>query len=294
MNSQKTRNTLTPRCPHFSQRLTQAGIIVALALSVLLPSTVATASEGNGQTVAENSDADVSYKSERSFYASMGMGMDFSRGDYGTDSKTNSLAIPVSLKLEWEPITFRVSVPFVTINGSDGVIGGTDGPVSGGGSLLGTSVRYGLGDVVTGLTYSYYASQAWVPNLDISGKVKIPTAGDGLGTGKTDVTLQLELSKGLGRVSVFGSIGYRFKGGGVYDDILIAATGVGVRISTTVQVGLAYDWRESSVAAGDSHEVSPYLSFRTSEHTRIGPYAVLGLSEQAPDWGVGSSFTYVF
>ena len=290
MNSQESNNTQSSRRDFSSLRLARAGIIVALSLFLLLSSSNAIAAEDS----TEDRGANVYDQSERSFYASMGMGLDFSRGDYGTDSMTNSLAVPVSLKLEWEPITFRVSIPFITINGSDGVIGGTDGPVSGGGSLLGSSVRYGLGDVVTGLTYSYYAREKWVPNFDISSKVKIPTAGDGLGTDKTDVTLQLELSKGMGPVSVFGSFGYRFKGGGVYEDILLASSGVGVRISSTLQAGLAYDWRESAVAAGDSHEVSPYVSIRTSEHFRVGPYAVLGLSEQAPDWGVGSSFTYVF
>jgi len=285
-----------PATRHSLHRVAFAACMAALLLFILLPSFNATAAEIQEQPVpAVSSDSE---EVQRRLYATLGFGLDFSRGDYGEPDTTNSGSIPATLKLEWEPITFRISVPFLAINGSDNVIGGTDGPISsdGGDAPTGSrSFRYGIGDVVTSLTYTYYPSAPGVPIFDFITKVKIPTASSTLGTGKTDVTLQLEAYKGFGRASVFGGFGYRFKGGGSYEDILLASGGVGFRVAGGIQAGLAYDWRESALrTGGSSHELSPYMSFRIGEHVRFGPYAVIGLSEQAPDWGVGTSLSYEF
>jgi hypothetical protein len=233
----------------------------------------------------------------RRFYSSMGLGSDFSRGKYGTTESTNSLSIPALLKLEWEPVALRVSVPFLLINGSDDVLALTDGPTSSGGSVLGESYRYGLGDISTSLTYTYYPTRTlkWVPLVDLRVKVKIPTADSDLGTQKTDTTLQFELTKRFGPLGVFGGFGYRFKGGAAYDDVLLGSVGTSYRATKTLSAGLAFDWRESSInGVPDSKELSPSLSIRVNEHARFGPYGVVGFSNSSPDWGIGAMSTWNF
>ncbi|MBW2389344.1 MAG: hypothetical protein JRG89_13025 [Deltaproteobacteria bacterium] len=231
----------------------------------------------------------------RRFYSSMGLGSDFSRGDYGSSEQTNSLSIPAALKLEWEPIALRVSIPFLLINGSDSVLAATDGPTSNGGSVLGESYRYGPGDVSTSLTYTYYPTQQWVPLVDLRVKVKIPTADSDLGTQKTDTTLQFDLTERFGPLSVFGGFGYRFKGGASYDDILLGSVGFSYRVMSTLSAALAFDWRESSIkGVPDAKELSPSLSIRVNDHARFGPYGVVGFSDSSPDWGIGAMSTWNF
>lgn len=225
----------------------------------------------------------------RRFYASAGIGFDYNSGDYGESEKTDIYSSSLFAKLEYEPITLKVSVPYVVIDGPENVL--PDGSTAGSGAD--SSLRHGIGDVVTTLTYTYFSETKYVPIVDASTKVKIPTAStkQDIGTGKTDVTLGLEVTEVLGRVSVFGSAGYRFKGGSEFKDIWLASVGTNVRLGRVASVGFAYDFREASTSAGDSHEIAPFASFRLSDHWRFGPYGVFGLSKNSPDWGVGGMFT---
>jgi len=239
----------------------------------------------------------------RRFYVSVGMGFDFSRGDYGDvdangdEITTDSAAVPIFTKWEWEPFTFRLAVPFLVIDGSDQVRSGTDGAEGNAGAVAQDRTDYGLGDVTTSLTYTYYPTreQRFVPTVDLSTRVKIPTATSGLGTGNADVTLQVELSKTIARVTGFVGTGYRFRGGSAFDNTWLAFTGMSVRVMRALSVGVAYDYREASNRfSDDASEISPYLSWRMSERVRLNPYGVIGLSDGSPDWGVGSTISYEF
>lgn len=233
----------------------------------------------------------------RRFYSSVGLGFDFSRGDYGESDATNSFAAPAFLKLEWEPVALRISIPFLLINGSERVLGTPDGPgaTSSGTTVLGDSYRYGLGDVSTSLTYTYYPTRKWVPFVDLRLKVKAPTAEKDLGTQKVDTTLQFELTEQIGSFSVFGGYGYRFKGGARFDDISLASVGANYRVNDTMTAGLAFDWREASVSGvPDSKELSPMLSFKVNEQSRFSPYGVIGFSDASPDWGIGATTVWNF
>jgi hypothetical protein len=224
------------------------------------------------------------------FFASASIGIDYSRGDYGEPDDTDFLSVPVGIMLEYEPITFRASVPFLYKDGVDDVILG----IGGAGDDAATSTEAGIGDVVTSLAYTYYPDREYVPTVDLITKVKIPTASKskGLGTGHTDVTLQTEITETIGPVSVFGGVGYRFKGGSRYDDIVVAGAGASLRFARSFSAGVAYDFREAATSAtDDSHEIVPFMSIRMSERFRLGPYAVFGLSDGSPDYGGGLTLT---
>lgn len=285
-------------------RFIHSGAIVGTAPAIVVAILVLTAAFARAEEVETTATAVDEASTEasappgserRRFYASMGLGFDFSRGEYGTEDSTNSLSIPASLKLEWEPVALRVSVPFLLINGSDNVLAATDGPTSDGGSVLGESYRYGLGDVSTSLTYTYYPTKKWVPLVDLRVKVKLPTADADLGTQKTDTTLQFDLTERVGPASVFGGFGYRFKGGERYRDVLLGSVGFSYRATDVLSAGLAFDWRESSVkGVPASKELSPNLSIRVNEHARFSPYGVVGFSDSSPDWGIGATTTWNF
>ena len=235
----------------------------------------------------------------RRFYATIGTGFDFSRGDYGERDaagrsvETDTASIPFFAKLEWEPITFRASVAVLYIDGSDQV---TDGGLQGDGAAN-ERTTFGLGDVTTSLTYTYYPERrSALPIVDLIVKVRLHTATPSdLGTNGTDVALGTELAKTFGPVSVFGGASYRFKTGQNFDNVWLASTGASIKIARWISAGAAYDFREASTAGStNSHEVSPFVSLRMSEHVRLTPYAVIGLSDGAPDWGAGTTVSYEF
>ncbi|MEZ4278886.1 MAG: hypothetical protein R3F21_04605 [Myxococcota bacterium] len=239
----------------------------------------------------------------RRFYASVGTGLEFVRGDYGdVDADgdklyTNSASVPVFARIEWEPITFRIRVPFLLVDGSDQIFGGNEGTEPGADGTSGRRTDYGLGDVTTSLTWTYYPPPTLpaVPTVDLGVRVKIPTAMNGLGTDTTDVTPQLELSKAIGRFSAFTGAGYRFRTGDEFDDTWQAFVGASVRIFERVSLGVGYDFRQSSTSfSDDAHEISTYLTIRSGTHWRITPEAIFGLSDGSPDYGGALTLSYQF
>jgi len=195
-------------------------------------------------------------------------GLDFSRGDFGTGTESNNVVI-VGDQPE--------SVPGLT------------------------GVRDGIGDVVLSAGYTYFPTgSSALPVVSLMGKVKFATADEdeGLGTGEEDYTLQLELSKTFGWFSPFAGVGYKFIGdppGVSFEDKLFASGGFSIDLGDRVDVGVAYDWAQSAVKGNpDIHELSPFASIKLGDHFAVDPYALVGLSKAAPDWGLGMQFRVFF
>jgi hypothetical protein len=256
-----------------------------IAICLLLIANIASAGEESG--------------SVGRFYATIGTGFDFNRGDYGERDAngrtltTDTASIPFFAKLEWEPLTFRASIPVLYIDGSDQV---TDGGVQNDG-IADERQTFGIGDITTSLTYTYYPQQrSALPIVDLIVKVRVHTAmPSDLGSSGTDVTAGTELAKTFGLLTIFGGAGYRFRTAQNLDNIWLASAGGSVKIAKWISVGAAYDFRETSTSGStNSHEVSPFVSLRVNQHVRVTPYAVIGLSDGAPDWGAGSTVSYEF
>ena len=68
--------------------------------------------------------------------------------------------------------------------------------------------------------------------------------------------------------------------------------GASLAVHAQVSIGLSYDWLESMTReAEDAHEIVPFLTLRLDERWSMGPYAVIGLSDGSPDYGVGLSIS---
>jgi hypothetical protein len=263
-----------------------------ILLLALLPGSLLQADEGFDEEYAP-----------RRFYASAGVGFDYSTGDYGDPVETEMFSHSLSVKLEYEPplpgglevpLTLRVLVPYVLVDGPDDVLPGEGATAIG---RTPSSMRHGIGDIFTSLTYTYYPDRQYVPFVDVSTKLKIPSASTAknLGTGHADVSFGLEVTEVLGPVSVFGGAAYRLKGGSDFRNIWLASLGTNVTLGRRASVGLAYDFRQASTGGvGDSHEISPFVSLRVSDSLRFSPYGVIGLSTNSPAWGLGGTFQVKF
>ena len=227
-------------------------------------------------------------------------GAELSTGDYGDDEDTDILYVPLSLKYDTPHFIGRITVPYISIDGPGDVVGGTQGPVltGSGNAGVGTSREGGIGDVIGSLTFVVNPEAESFPIVELTGKVKLPTADedDGLGTGETDYTAQIDLSQTFGRVTPFVTFGNRWLGDSSdldLNDTLFGSVGFSVQAASRLQLGASYDYREaSSSRSDDAREIVLFGSYRFSKTWKVSPYVVFGTSDASPDLAVGFSVSY--
>src|SRR6185295_8392493 len=114
-------------------------------------------------------------------------GADYSVGDYNAASDTTVISAPVTVRVQLDRVRLEASVPYLYVDGP--------GTFAGGGVIVpgnnNATSRSGLGDVNLGAAFLINRGGQSAPSFEIAGIVKVPTAGDGLGTKKFDYTAQL-------------------------------------------------------------------------------------------------------
>lgn len=229
----------------------------------------------------------------------LGLGADYSTGKYGGTNATDVSYYSLSGRYERDRWTAKLTLPWLRITGPGTVVGG-DRPIvlDANGSATRVSVS-GLGDMVGALTYTAFEGKALL--VDVTGKVKFPTASttDGLGTGKTDYTAQLDAYYTVvSGFTVFGGAGYRKFGdpaGIDFRNVLSANAGFTWKAADTVSTGVSFDYRQAVIAGRDSmREVTPFVVWRLAPTTRLQIYAVHGYSRSSVDWGGGAVLMQAF
>lgn len=265
-------------------------------LLVLLPAALACAPHAS----AQDSTAAVTERPPAT--VKLGVGYDYSRGDYGFTQDTEVSSIPAHLSYDQGRWAFKATIPYLTIKGPATPVAGGSG---GSGASAGapprptTSSESGLGDIM--LSGTYHARP--VPgelNVDFTSRVKFGTADEarGLGTGETDVYTQVDLYQNFGVITPFANVGYRFLGTNpayALKDGFYATAGAAFRVSDTTIVGAAYDWR-SRIIAGAQHgtDALGFVSFTPSEQWNVLGYALVGFNDASPDLALGTLLTYKF
>ncbi|MBD2839862.1 hypothetical protein ID144_22735 [Pseudomonas sp. JM0905a] len=226
---------------------------------------------------------------------SMSTGLDYSQGSYGTPKTSETWYVPVIAKYETGPMIYKLTVPYLRITnpavGPDGV------PVAGDCA----SVEEGVGDTVASADYALLDGSDGASLLvDLIGKVKVPTADEDkcLGTGKTDFSAQVDLTKGFGAFSGFATLGWR-KFGDPSDtdfrDPIYTSIGLVTRVAPNTSVGAAYDWRQKVTSDGDEiQEFSLFLTQRLGPEWKIQLYALAGFSDASPESGGGVLLSHSF
>ncbi len=221
-------------------------------------------------------------------------GLDYSSGAYGGTLDTEILFIPLSV--EYETATWRVkaTLPYISIEGPGGVTGGPDGPIIiGPGDPNAVTKQSGMGDVVLQASYLFAPSSSDLPYLEVTARVKLPTASEnkGLGTGKTDYFIQADVFKTVGNFTPFGTIGYRIAGdpaGFDLNNTAYASAGLGYKFSPGLSGGVIVDYRQkSSDFSSERLEVVPYAVIKSGGNWSLNVYGVIGLADGSPDTGIG-------
>jgi hypothetical protein len=227
-------------------------------------------------------------------------GFDFSSGDYGDELDTDIFYIPMTMKFIHFPWTARVTVPYLQITGAGNVVGGVDGGIVVDDVGAQQTTEAGLGDVVASLTYSLDSAMTTATLIDLQAKVKLPTADadQGLGTGESDYSFQIDLARAYGPVMPFATFGYQFMGESdtfALDDRAYLSLGAGYKLGPKMNVGILYDFREAaSASADDAQELLSYATWKASQNWVLNSYVSIGLTDGSPNRGVGTQLSYRF
>jgi hypothetical protein len=229
----------------------------------------------------------------------LGVGFDYSTGDYGFTQSTEVSSIPLNLSMDKDRWAFKATLPYITIKGPASVVTGTGGATSGAPGRPTSNSESGIGDVMLSATYHARPVPGEL-NIDFTGRVKFGTADEdkGLGTGMTDYYGQIDLYQNFGAITPFGNVGYRILGRNSLfplKDGFYASAGSAFRVSDTTVVGAAYDWRSRIISgAQNGTDAIAFVSTNPNERWNLLAYVLKGFNDASPDYGIGGLATYKF
>ena len=232
---------------------------------------------------AEPVESTLSHRSSAGFY--------YSRGLYGEDQPTRIRYAPVSHEISSGPWRAKVTVPRVEISGPGNVLVNVGNIGRAGDERVSES---GVGDALLSLTYELPATSNRLPFFDIGIEVKLPTADEnkGLGTGKVDSSLQLDMYQPIGKVTVFGTVAWKYRQSAEFFPQLrnswLLSAGISIPVSDRAQIGFFYDYQQAvSDLSRATREWVPYVNLGLSEHWSLMLYAVKGFTDDSADRAAG-------
>jgi len=235
---------------------------------------------------------------------SLGVGFNYSTGDYGTSTSTEIISIPLTARYDHGPWIFKLTVPYLRVSGGTSVVPGV-GRVSntnprGRGQGGGATTASGLGDIVAAATYNAFYNSATTLGVDVTGRVKFGTADrdQGLGTGANDYGVQADAYKTFDRLTLFGGIGYTELGSSPYiqlNSVFNATAGASYKLDERNSAGLSVDTRERASPSGfPQRELTAFWTQKIDRTWKAQAYVLKGFSDGSPDWGVGVSVAHAF
>lgn len=157
----------------------------------------------------------------------------------------------------------------------------------------------GLGDIVVRGRYYVLDQRGWVPTVALRAHLKVPTASadTGLGTGRSDEGVGLEVSRMIGRgfmTMVDG--GYTFIGkpeGRDFNNRWWYDVGVAQNLANGAANVSVFFEEYSAIVPGfeNARDILAMLSLKTASGWRVQILGEFGLSDGAPDFGftIGTS-----
>lgn len=226
----------------------------------------------------------------------IGVGASYITGDYGQPGQnTTVIYAPLGATLRAPNWRLEATVPFIQIHGPDNVAGADSAPVVVGEGSGRRTTREGLGDVILGAG-AYLPRARNLPLFDVSAKVKLPTAGANLGTGRADFSGQLAAYQPVtAKFLLMAQVGYQWLGSSQVFRLRDGATGmVGFNYKATqaVDAGLTLNFA-SRIAEGLDHQLfaSPYVTWRATRRWGLTAYALAGVTRSSPSAGGGLLLT---
>lgn len=213
-----------------------------------------------------------SSQEDSSLIQTLGFSTYYSNGDYGEPIDTEIYYFPVSYGANYGKFGLQLVVPYLQVTGAGNVlvnVGGINRAVAG----TQREKSSGIGDSIISMTYQMDPLTTAELFIDLRLDLKLPSADEnkGLGTGETDYSMQVDLSKNVGNSVIFATLGYSFRGrSDIYLGLLDSAFvqfGLAKSLSSDFNIGMFYDFREqASVFSPEIHELVPYFSWQLSSN----------------------------
>jgi len=223
-------------------------------------------------------------------------GLDVSAGFYGADERTTVVYMPATLQAAKGPWTVRAVFSYLYVSGPALLIDGASAGDSLGVRTSGEAD--GPGDINFYATYSFESLYDRGLFVDLTGRVKAPTASfdKGLGTGAWDFAVQLDAAQAIGNFVPFATLGYRLTGdpaGFALRDVAYGSAGLQYTVDEMFTAGAYYDVRQPSIrGAATPQEGTAYMNVRINNDWSLLFYGVKGFSNNSPSVGGGLSITY--
>lgn len=218
----------------------------------------------------------------------------YDTGDFGTSERFETLVIPATLRAAWSRFDLGVTASVIHTRASRAVTILDGGTTPAGERRTERRTRSGPGDTLVKARVRLTEDpgpEAPLPAVSALAKVKLPTAGEDLGTGELDYGFGLELDKELALFFVFADASYTVIGkprDRSLRDRQALSFGAGLALSRRVDVSAGLDWRRS-IVAGVPDPLEAFLALRlpAGESASLNPSAFMGLSDGSPEWGAG-------
>lgn len=221
-------------------------------------------------------------------------GVDYSTGDYNDSADTEMIYVPLGIGYQKNNWRGKISTGWLTIDGPGNVIdGGVVLPGTGT-----TRTESGLADTWVSLSLAIEAVPREIGYVDLTGKVKIPTADEnkGLGTGEIDYAAQLDYMIPVGNLTPMLTAGYKVKGdpsGVNLNNVFYLSAGADLRCTDSTHIGASLDYQEASTSGiDDPLDLFTYINHKLSDRWSLSPYIYVGLSESSPDVGGGLQLVF--
>lgn len=228
---------------------------------------------------------------------SMSTGVIYLSGDYGNTATTQITYIPFTLKHQTNDWQWKLTLPYLQINGPGGVLPDI-GDVGPGTGIV--STESGMGDITASVAYNLLDDRERGVFVQVEGKVKIPSADmeRGLGTGEFDYATEVRVYKTLGSYTPFASLGYRILGDNLtyqLDDVFYGSAGLNYRADNKSNVGLSLYLRQKTSASADPRqELSLYADRKLTPEWKLQGFLIKGFSDASPEWGAGATIAYSY
>lgn len=218
----------------------------------------------------------------------VGLSLDYANGALRDLSATRALTTTLVTRYNTPEWQFGIDLPYLVLEEA----------MPPGSATANTKVR-GWGDVGIKVRRTLWASTQPAQGVDLTLKVKTKTgnAERGLGTGGTDVALQLEGYRAHRNWLFFGHIGQRKTGDSSVlppaSNPVFTEMGVQKRWGQGTHVGLFHNYRQANGRSGALSEATVF--YQTKVATDVVQLSVTkGFTDASPNWGVGVAYTVRF
>ena len=230
----------------------------------------------------------------------VGMAPSYSNGQYGLDTQTKIVYLPLYTKVQWNNLDLKLTIPYLSVTGTNSFLsGGTvlnpAGKVKAVTATTSTvaTKESGLGDIWLEARYRIQGSGA-IPDFIPYAKVKFGTASydKGLGTGENDYEAGLGAEWAVGKnLFPFLEAGYRGLGsppGVVLENIATGTLGVMVQASAHhFLTGLYTRQQAAQPEIADAVDVVVAWNYRSNSGFGFQLFLDKGLSDSSPDYLAG-------